>query len=96
LINRVADRLKARGARGIIGLGRSFRVIDDNATGTLDRNEFAKAMRDYRISDDNEEIEAIFLTFDTDRTGVISYDEFIRAVVGDMNTRRQNICLLAF
>jgi Ca2+-binding EF-hand superfamily protein len=88
LINRVADKLKARGARGIIGLGRSFRVIDDNNTGTLDKNEFAKAMRDYRITDDNEEIEAIFLTFDADKTDTISYDEFLRAVVGEMNARR--------
>jgi Ca2+-binding EF-hand superfamily protein len=88
LINRVADKLKARGARGIIGLGRSFRVIDDNNTGTLDKNEFAKAMRDYRITDDNEEIEAIFLTFDADKTDSISYDEFLRAVVGEMNARR--------
>ena len=88
MINRVADKLKARGARGIIGLGRSFRVIDDNNTGTLDKNEFAKAMRDYRITDDNEEIEAIFLTFDADKTDSISYDEFLRAVVGEMNARR--------
>ena len=88
MINRVADKLKARGARGIIGLGRSFRVIDDNNTGTLDKNEFAKAMRDYRITDDNEEIEAIFLTFDADKTDTISYDEFLRAVVGEMNARR--------
>lgn len=53
-------------------------------------------MRDYRITDDNEEIEAIFLTFDADKTDTISYDEFLRAVVGEMNVRRQNICLLAF
>jgi Ca2+-binding EF-hand superfamily protein len=45
-------------------------------------------MRDYRITDDNEEIEAIFLTFDADKTDTISYDEFLRAVVGEMSARR--------
>ena len=45
-------------------------------------------MRDYRITDDKEEIEAIFLTFDADKTDTISYDEFLRAVVGEMNARR--------
>lgn len=52
LTQKVVLRLKARGARGIIGLGRSFRVIDDNNSMSLNIDEFAKAMRDYRISDD--------------------------------------------
>jgi Ca2+-binding EF-hand superfamily protein len=81
-------RLKSRGARGIIGLGRSFRVIDNNNSLTLDRTEFSKAMRDYRISDDDEEINAIFYVFDVDNSGSISYDEFIRTIIGEMNPRR--------
>ena len=60
LTQKVADKIKARGARGIIGLGRSFRVMDDNGSQTLTMDEFAKAMRDYRISDDLAEVDAIF------------------------------------
>lgn len=53
LTQKVALRIKSRGARGIIGLARSFRVIDDNKSHYLDRDEFTKAMRDYRITDDD-------------------------------------------
>jgi len=52
LAQRVAAKIRSRGARGIVGLGRSFRVIDDNNSGFLNVNEFSKAMRDYRISED--------------------------------------------
>ena len=34
--------------------------------------------------------------FDTNNSGSISYDEFIRTVVGDMNARRQAICVDTF
>lgn len=44
LLTKVRDRLKARGARGIIGIGKSFKVMDDNNSGNLDANEFAKAL----------------------------------------------------
>lgn len=56
LLQRVRDKLKARGAKGIFGLGRSFRIVDDNGSGTLDINEFGKAMRDYMLGFSGEEI----------------------------------------
>jgi len=33
-------KLAARGARGIIGVQRQFRIADDNGDGTLSREEF--------------------------------------------------------
>ena len=36
LITMFRDKLAQRGARGILGLGRVFKVMDDNGTGTLD------------------------------------------------------------
>ena len=41
--------MRQRGARGIIGLRRVFKIIDDNNSGTLDQQEFMKALRDYRV-----------------------------------------------
>ncbi len=96
LIKRVRDRLKSRGARGIIGIGKSFKIMDDDRSGSLDSEEFAKALRDYRISSDKMEIEAIFDVFDPDDNGSINYDEFLRGVMGEMNQRRQNIVKKAF
>jgi len=52
LLERVRQRIRARGARGIIGIGRSFKIMDDDGSRSLNNAEFAKALRDYRISKD--------------------------------------------
>lgn len=69
LLAKVRAKIKARGARGIIGIGKSFRIIDDDRSGSLDAKEFAKILRDYRISTDQLEHRAIFETFDPDNNG---------------------------
>ena len=50
----------ARGARGIIGIGRSFRIIDDDGSRSLNLAEFRKCLSDYRISNDREEQDFVF------------------------------------
>jgi Ca2+-binding EF-hand superfamily protein len=42
-------------------------------------------MSDYRITEDQAELQAIFEIFDSNKNGTISYNEFIRAIVGEMN-----------
>jgi calcyphosin len=42
--------MAARGARGIIGLKRIFKIMDDDNSGYLDPSEFSKALKDYRVS----------------------------------------------
>ena len=49
LLPQLRNKLKARGAKGMIGLARSFRIMDDNNSKTLEPNEFQKAMRDYGL-----------------------------------------------
>ena len=70
--------------------------MDDDNSKSLDSEEFAKALRDYRISSDKMEIEAIFDVFDPDDNGSINYDEFLRGVMGEMNKRREAIVRKAF
>ena len=36
MIEKVRAKIKSRGARGIIGLGKSFKIIDDDGSGCLD------------------------------------------------------------
>ena len=90
------DRLKARGARGIIGLQRIFAIMDDDGSKTLNVYEFTKACRDFRIGISDENIPTIFNAFDTNRDGTVSYDEFLRAVRGDMNDARMALVQEAF
>ena len=96
LLTRVRQRITSRGARGIIGIAKSFRIMDDNHSETLDKKEFAKALKDYRISSDLLEHQAIFEIFDTDGNGEISYNEFLRSIVGEMNENRKSYVLKAF
>jgi Ca2+-binding EF-hand superfamily protein len=41
--------LARRGARGMIGLQRIFKIMDDNNSNSLDIQEFWKAMNDFRV-----------------------------------------------
>ena len=51
LVERFRKAVRARGASGIIGLGRAFRIADDNNSGTLESDEFKKAIHDYGLLD---------------------------------------------
>lgn len=47
LVERFREKLKARGGRGMIGLRRQFKIMDDNNSGTLDMYEFKKGIKDF-------------------------------------------------
>lgn len=96
LLQRLRDKLKSRGARGIIGLAKQFRIMDDNHSLSLDKFEFSKAMSDYMLGFSEGEIQTLFSHFDVDRSGLIEYDEFLRAIRGPMNAARKAIVMKAF
>jgi Ca2+-binding EF-hand superfamily protein len=56
LVERLRQKLASRGARGIIGLGKQFRIMDDNNSRSLDLYEFTKAMKDYMLGFSDSEI----------------------------------------
>jgi len=47
LVERFRNKLKSRGGKGMIGLRRQFKIMDDNNTGTLDIGEFRKGIKDF-------------------------------------------------
>jgi len=87
----IQKKIAARGARGIIGIGRKFKIADDNNSKSLDREEFKKAMHDFRIGLNQNQVSIAFDIFDRDGSGEISYDEFLRSIRGAMNPQRQAI-----
>lgn len=90
------ERITSRGPRGVIGIAKSFKIMDDDGSSVLDKKEFGKALKDYRISQDPLEHQAIFELYDTDKNGEISYNEFLKAIVGDMNDFRKGLVIRAF
>jgi Ca2+-binding EF-hand superfamily protein len=96
LAERLKTKLASRGARGIIGLGRQFKIMDDNGSRTLDVYEFTKAMKDYMLGFSEPEIQNLFGYFDVDHSGTIDYNEFIRAIRGAMNPMRRKLVAQAY
>lgn len=48
-MNKFREKLATRGARGFIGMQRQFKIMDDNRSGTIDKQEFKKAVKDFRV-----------------------------------------------
>lgn len=62
--------------------------MDDNNSKSLDREEFRKAMRDYKVELPDDQINVVFNAFDLNRDGTIDYDEFLRIIRGDLTQPR--------
>ena len=62
----------------------------------LDQQEFAKCMKEQKLGLEPREVRQLFKFFDEDSSGTITYDEFLFGVRGEMNTRREQMVLLAF
>jgi len=95
-IKALREKLASRGARGIIGLGRQFRIMDDDGSKKIEFPEFAKAMRDYRLDFSEAEIQQLFTAFDVDRSGTVDYDEFLSHLRGPLSERRKTLVLQAY
>jgi Ca2+-binding EF-hand superfamily protein len=93
LVAKVRSKLASRGARGIIGMGKQFRIFDDNNSRSLDFYEFTKAMKEQMLGLSEQDIKALFDTFDRNRDGSIDYDEFIRILQGPMNNFRKKLVM---
>lgn len=79
-----------------MGLGRLFKIFDDDSSKSLNHAEFKKGVNDFRVGLNDKDIEKLFKIFDSDNTGTIDYEEFLRGVRGEMNEFRKAITMRAF
>lgn len=60
---------------------RSFRIMDDDGSKTLDMREFRDGLRDYGLRElDEQTIADVFRELDRDGSGKLNYDEFLVAI----------------
>ena len=95
-LNTLKQSLAAHGARGIHGLGRKFRIIDDDGSGKLSFAEFKKALKEHSLGLTEKNMKELFRYFDADNSGGVSYDEFLVGVRGALNDRRRAMVAMAF
>ena len=62
----------------------------------MDKQEFRKAVRDFKVEIPDEHIDTIFSAFDLNRDGTIDYDEFLRIIRGDLTPPRLALVKKAF
>ena len=79
-----------------MGIAKKFKIADDNNSKSLDKEEFKKAMHDFRIGLNPQQVAQAFDIFDRDGSGEISYDEFLRSIRGQMNSARVAIAKKAY
>jgi len=96
LMNDLRAQLFARGASGVKGLARNFRIADDNGNNKLDSEEFDEVLKYCGLFLSGPEHSALFKFFDINGDGNVSLDEFYTALQGQLNDRRRNIVTIAF
>lgn len=62
----------------IRGIGRVFRILDNNRNRQLDANELKWGLKDFDIHLDDEQVAALVKQFDRDNSGTVNFNEFIR------------------
>ncbi|XP_058800764.1 calcyphosin-like protein isoform X1 [Phymastichus coffea] len=86
----------ARGAHGILGLGRVFRRMDQDGNKQLNQVELTDGLAECGLELSDDEISALFDKLDCDDSGGISVDEFITSVRPPMNDSRKKLVELAY
>ncbi|XP_012693207.2 calcyphosine-like b isoform X2 [Clupea harengus] len=95
-VERLRLQCLARGSSGIKGLSRTFRIMDDDNSRTLDLKEFLKGLNDYGVLIEKDEAHKLFQHFDRDGSGHIDFDEFLITLRPPMSNARKEVIMQAF
>ena len=97
IMARIRERITERGAVGIRGIGRLFRVADDDGSKSLDLYvELPKLLGDMGVLMNKTEIAELARMLDRNGDGRITYDEFIYHFAPPMNRFRTDAVNQAF
>ena len=83
------EKLLGRSSSGIKGIARIFKAMDDTGDKQLDVDDFRWGFIDYGFNLTQEEAQQLLDHFDRDKNGTVNFDEFLRALKGDLNDARK-------
>ena len=66
-----------------------FKTFDFNNNGSIEFNEFDKALKDFKLDLEDADIQTLFVSFDSDKNGFISIEEFMNTILGELNPNRR-------
>jgi Ca2+-binding EF-hand superfamily protein len=97
ILTRIHAKIHERGAAGIAGLGRLFRIADDDGSRTIDvKGEFPKLLADIGVLLNRTELAELFRLLDRDGDGLITYEEFIYFLAPPLSPLRLGLVGEAF
>ena len=90
VLERVRTQIKARGAKTIRGLGRTFRNFDSfDGNHKIDAEEFYSGLCEIQVQVSRDEANRLMALFDTDGDGHVDFNEFLVGIRGSLNAKRQ-------
>ncbi|KDO33554.1 hypothetical protein SPRG_19188 [Saprolegnia parasitica CBS 223.65] len=95
VLSQIKTQLKAKGASGLQGLSRRFRLMASHG-GSIDCTAFKKALKELQLDVSEKDARRLFELFDVDRSGSIDLNEFLLALSEPMNAARTAVVRGAF
>lgn len=96
ILEQMRGALKARGAVGLHGLARNFRLCDSDRSGKLDQHEVDRCLKMCKLPLPKEQLARLLRYCDEDADGSVDYEEFLRVVRGPLPVRRRRIVVQVF
>merc|ERR1712046_546876 len=91
--NKVLER---GGSAGMQSLARIFRLMDTDDNRRINPDELQIAMEHYGLYLDAHDANLLFKALDKDKTGSLNVTEFLLAIRGQVNERRQEMIDMAY
>lgn len=91
VLEKLRASLKRRGAEGIRGLARHFKIVDRDNSKSIDADEFSQLCNLNRLGLSQNEQNVLMRGFDSDGNGRVDYEEFLRGVRGRLSPTRKKM-----
>ena len=86
VLERVREQIKARGAKTIRGLGRTFRNFDSfDGNHKIDRDEFYSGLCEIGCRVSRQEADTLMALFDSNNDGHVDFNEFLVGIRVSLN-----------